>query len=91
MKIIITKHAQQRLEERDIPNPNLLSLKHASRRVRKNIRASCRKEGCDTRKAVYFMSNKMQFFDNKFIEMVYVCKVTENIGEFVLITALKYE
>lgn len=84
MKYIYTKHSTQRLAEREIPNPEGLLLRYANKRLKRKIRESCQKEGCDTTKAFYYWSryNGMDY--------IYVCQQIDE-GVFLLITALKYE
>lgn len=82
-KIDLSNHAKKRLEEREIPDPNTLILKHAGKKLRRKVRESCKTLGCKTCEAIYFGYYGLN------VTYVFVCKQVD-IGKFICLTALKY-
>lgn len=85
MKFTLTNHAEKRLSERGIPDPNTVSCVVAKNKAKQLIKDQCKlnkyKNDC-----VYFRTN-----DRKAQERaVYVCKVS-GVGEYLVLTAFRLE
>lgn len=83
MKFHITKHAREKLEERNIPDPSKVILRKLGPRLRKLVRASCQQHGYQVMKTIYFVSTVTGY------DCVYVC-AQKGINRCYLITAFKY-
>lgn len=78
-----TKHAEKRMRERDISDPNKLSLVLAKNKAKKYIVQNCPKNKYRN-DHVYFRTN------NKGARSVFVCKVL-GLGEYLVVTAFKIQ
>lgn len=82
----LTKHAKQRLSERNIKPPKGTILYPVGKKTRRRIRESCECHGCNTVDYIYFMTRGGKIEDL----FIYVCKQLD-AGVFLLITAFKYK
>lgn len=83
MKFKLSQHAQKRMIERSIPDPNTLYLVVAKNTVRKKIIAQCKKNGYN-KKYIYFRTDT----ENLFERVCFVCDQI-GIGEYFVITAFR--
>ena len=82
-KFYLTTHAEKNMAERDMPNPNELSLSPCNRKTKKLIKESCPKEGFNVN-LVYWSTLIHR------VRYVYVCSV-KDIKEYIVITCFKYD
>ena len=83
----ISKHAHDRMRERDIPDPHKVSLRVAKKKAKKLIVKQCKKHGYDN-SYLYMRTNDRDLSSR----IVYVCKVI-GLRHYKVITAfhLQYD
>jgi hypothetical protein len=74
----ISDHARERMEQRNIPPPDLLHLRPAGRAKRKRIRAQCAANGVKA-EHVYMTNDKY----------VFVC-IASDVGCYIVVTAFEF-
>lgn len=78
MKFIISRHARERMKQRGIPHPKERILRKCSKKYRRKIKESCRKNGYDSANFAYYRSGKIIYIG-----------VFLTVGVFKVITAFE--
>jgi hypothetical protein len=82
MEFVLNKHAEERIWQRQLPSPVNESLVIAKNKIKKQIRATCKKKGYQ-KDDVYWRTNRVRENGQY---AVYVCKQID-IAKYIVITA----